>query len=96
MGRPELGCLAVGQAADFFAVDARSIELVGAVHDPQHLLTKVGLGRPVDITVINGKLVWKDGELTNIDEGKAAHEADQVFQKVIYQSKRMEVLRKMV
>lgn len=91
--RPELGSLAVGQAADFFAIDSTRIELVGATHDPALIPVKVGYGRQVDLTVINGKVVWKDDSFTRFDEAEAARAAEQVFNRVIHESPTMHALR---
>ena len=92
--RPELGSLAPGQAADFFAIDSTAIELVGASHDPELLLVKVAYGKEVDLTVINGRVVWnKTSGFTGFDEHAAAAAADKVFRKIIYNSPPLQSLR---
>lgn len=68
LGRPELGWLGAEQAADFFAVDLQKLEFVGATHDLYNLLPKVGYTGTVDMTVINGRVVYQDGELKFVDE----------------------------
>ncbi|MES2603538.1 MAG: amidohydrolase [Pseudomonadota bacterium] len=93
--RPRLGSLGVGQAADFFAIDSTSIEMVGATHDPELLLVKLGYGREVDLTVINGRVVWTSAAgFTRFDEREAAVAADKVFRNIIYNSPPLETLRK--
>ncbi|MGV6816822.1 MAG: amidohydrolase [Thiotrichales bacterium] len=87
LNRPELGSLAAGQAADFFAIDASAIELVGAAHDPLHLLVKVGSSAPTAFTVINGKIVWRDGAFTRFDESEAARAAERAFHHLLEKSK---------
>lgn len=72
LNRPDLGALAVGRAADFFAVDLNRIEYIGANHDPRSLPAKVGFSGPVDMTVINGKVVWRNGEFPGLDEMELA------------------------
>jgi hydroxyatrazine ethylaminohydrolase len=94
LNRPELGSLAIGQAADFFAMDLSDIDFVGAAHDPALLPIKTGFGKPVDLTVINGKVVWQNGEFTQFDEFEAAYSANTVFNQVIHQSPTMQSLRK--
>lgn len=91
--RPKLGSLAPGQAADFFALDVSRIELVGAAHDPVLLPVKTGLGREVDLTVINGRVVWHNGAFTTFDEEAAAAAATTVFNRVIYNSAPLQTLR---
>ena len=39
------------------------------------MLGTVGFKGPVDATVVNGRVVVKDGRLTGIDEEKAVREA---------------------
>jgi cytosine/adenosine deaminase-related metal-dependent hydrolase len=78
LGRSDIGRLAVGACADFFLVDARRLELVGAVSDPGSVLGTVGLRGAVDYTVVNGRIVVRDGHLVNVDEGRLAEEAGRV------------------
>ena len=86
LNRPELGSLAVGQAADFFCVDLDQLEHVGARHDPLSLPAKVGLAGPVTMTVINGRPVWRNGEFPGLDEQQMLADAEAVFHGVIYES----------
>ena len=39
------------------------------------MLGTVGFKGPVDATVVNGRVVVKDGRLTGVDEGEAVREA---------------------
>ena len=67
-----IGTLAPGKAADFFLIDTRKIEFAGALFDDAALPASVGIGRHVDMTVVVGKVVVKDGKLVNIDEERIA------------------------
>lgn len=66
LGRPELGQLAVGKAADFFAIRKRRLELAGASFDVKNMLATVGIKAPVDFTVVNGKILFSQGELLDV------------------------------
>lgn len=66
LGRPELGQLAVGKAADFFAIQKRRLELAGASFDVKNMLATVGIKAPVDFTVVNGKILFSQGELLDV------------------------------
>ena len=68
LGREELGHLAEGMAADFFAISLDRIELVGGQYDPKSLLSCIGFKGAVDYTVVNGKVVVEQGRLVNVDE----------------------------
>ncbi|RKX89010.1 MAG: amidohydrolase, partial [Spirochaetes bacterium] len=78
LGRPDLGSLEPGKAADLFMIDAQALELAGAVHDPANLLPRVAVTGPVALTMINGKVVWENGELTGVDERALFHAAEAV------------------
>jgi len=79
LGRDDIGSLETGKAADFFLVNTKRFELVGAMVDPKSVLATVGLKGAVDYTVINGKIVVKQGHLMTIEEEKIQYEADQCF-----------------
>jgi len=83
LGRTDLGSLEVGKAADLFMVDTDKLEFAGALHDPKNFLARVGVTGPVWMTMINGKIVYKDGELAGIDEEKLAAEGEEVCTRVI-------------
>jgi cytosine/adenosine deaminase-related metal-dependent hydrolase len=75
LGRSDIGSLQAGKCADFFLIDSRRLDLTGADIDPGALLASVGYHRPVDATVVGGKIVVRGGRLTGIDEEKTAAEA---------------------
>jgi cytosine/adenosine deaminase-related metal-dependent hydrolase len=75
LGREDIGSLEPGKAGDLFLVRRDRLELVGADLDVKSMLGTVGLKGPVDATVVNGRVVVKDGRLTGLDEEKAVREA---------------------
>lgn len=82
--RTELGYLAQGQAADLFLLDTRKFEYVGTLHDPASLIAKVGISTPVDLTMINGRIVWAAGEFPGLDEQAMVTEAQAHVERVVY------------
>ena len=68
LGRRDIGRLAPGMAADLFAIDTRRLDYVGTRHDPASLIAKVGVGMAVDLTMVNGRIVWQDGQFPGLDE----------------------------
>ena len=76
LGRDDIGQIAVGMAADFFMIDMRRIELVGAQFDPRSMLGTVGFKGSVDYTVVNGQIVVKDGRLALADEAEITAKAN--------------------
>ena len=56
-------------------MDSRRLELVGGEYSPADVLGTVGLRGPVDCTVVNGRIVVREGHLVTIDEEKIAADA---------------------
>ncbi len=84
LNRNDIGSLERGKAADMFLLDVNKLEYAGTLHDPAALPVKVGISEPVTMTIINGKIVYKDGKLTGIDEEQTFQKAQKVCEKVIY------------
>ena len=78
LGREDIGALEVGRRADFFLVDRRRLELAGAGASPADVLGTVGLRGPVDCTVVEGRMVVREGHLTTMDELAISEEANRV------------------
>lgn len=86
LGRSDIGSLEVGKAADLFMINVDLLDCVGALMDPMSFLGTVGYTRPVELTMVNGKVIWKDGRLQGIDEDKikvaARAEVKKVYDKI--------------
>jgi len=78
-----IGSLEVGKAADLFLIDARRLEFGGALFDDMALPIVTGLTRPVDMTIVGGKVVVADGRLVGIDEELAAERAQAAAQRLV-------------
>ena len=57
--------------------------MISTLHDPKNLLARTGVTGYVDLTMVNGKVVFRDGELTGVDERKLAREGEEVCTKVL-------------
>ena len=69
LGRDDIGALAPGMAADFIGYRLERLDFAGAQHDP--LAALVFCTPPkVDLSVINGKVRVKDGEIVGLDLGR--------------------------
>jgi len=75
LGRSDIGYLAEGMAADFFAVREDRLELAGASFDVSGMLSTVGLCGGVDLTVVNGEVLIQDGRILKHDEQTLARNA---------------------
>jgi 8-oxoguanine deaminase len=68
LGRDDIGALAPGMAADFVSFDLRAYGFAGALHDPVAALVFCAPSK-VSTSVIDGKVVVRDGHLTTVDLG---------------------------
>jgi cytosine/adenosine deaminase-related metal-dependent hydrolase len=68
LGRDDIGALAPGMAADFVAFDLRQPAFAGALHDPVAALVFCSPSH-VSLSVINGKVVVREGRLTTLELG---------------------------
>lgn len=66
LNRDDIGSLAPDKAADFAAFDLRRVGLAGALHDPVSALVFCAPGE-VALSVINGRIVVRDGRITTLD-----------------------------
>ncbi len=70
LGRDDLGMLAPGKAADIIGVNLHTLAMAGAaVHDPLAALLLCTVDR-VDLSVINGRVVVREGKLQTLDLGQ--------------------------
>lgn len=83
LGRPDLGSLEPEKAADLFMIDAGVLELTGTLHDPCNLLARTGVTGTVDVTMINGKVVFSNGHLHGIDERDLARRGEEVCTRIL-------------
>ncbi len=82
LGRPELGQLGPGRAADLFALDLNRIQFVGSLHDPANIIPRIGYTEQVDFTMVNGKMVFRGGELLLVNEEELKQKADASQQRI--------------
>jgi 8-oxoguanine deaminase len=66
LNRDDIGALAPGMAADFIAFRLDAISFAGALHDPLAALLFCASPQ-VDMSVINGRVVVKDGVLLTVE-----------------------------
>jgi hypothetical protein len=72
-----------GACADFFAVRLDRLDYAGGmVHDP---VSAVVFCQPVrvDLTVVGGKVIVKDGQLVTVDEGKLIERHNQAARRLL-------------
>jgi len=83
LNQPEIGSIEEGKAADMFLVSTKRLGFAGGLSDAVSALVNSGDSQIVDMTIVNGKIVVRDGRLTNINEEKLTEKANQISQKMI-------------
>jgi cytosine/adenosine deaminase-related metal-dependent hydrolase len=68
LGRDDIGSLAPGKCADFFAVNLNRLAYAGGLHDPV-AATVFCAPQNADYTVVNGRFVVKEGQVATVDMG---------------------------
>ena len=83
LNQPEIGSIEEGKAADMFLVSTKRLGFAGGLSDAVSALVNSGDSQIVDMTIVNGKIVVRDGRLTNTNEEKLIEKANQISQKMI-------------
>lgn len=76
LGRDDIGSLQPGMAADLFLIRENRPEWTGAMLDPGAALATIGYRGSVDTTIVNGRVVVRDGRLVSCDEESLAKKAE--------------------
>ncbi len=83
LNQPEIGSIEEGKAADMFLINTKRLGFAGGLSDSVSALVTSGDSQIVDITIVNGKIVVRDGRLVTIDEKKLIEKANKISQKMI-------------
>lgn len=82
LGRDDIGALAAGMAADFIGYRLERLDFAGALHDP--LAALVFCTPPkVDLSVINGRVRVKEGEIIGLDTAALTRRHNAISQKML-------------
>jgi cytosine/adenosine deaminase-related metal-dependent hydrolase len=83
LGRDDIGSLEPGKAADFVGVNLNSLSMAGgAVHDPMAALLLCTIDR-VDLSVINGRVIVRDGRLLTIDVARLVERHNRIAEEMV-------------
>lgn len=78
LGRKDIGSIEVGKVGDCFLLDINRVEFSGTLDDPASLIATCGVNRPVDMTIVAGKIIYADNKLLNVDEEKIIYDANKM------------------
>jgi cytosine/adenosine deaminase-related metal-dependent hydrolase len=78
-----LGQIAEGMGADLALFDLSHFQYAGALSDPVAAIVFCGYNHQVTHTIVNGKVVVRNGTLTDFDEGELVSKFNQIAHKLI-------------
>lgn len=76
LGRRDIGSIEPGKAADLSVFDVSGLEFAGSGADPLASLLFCGASHRARYTIVNGRIVVKDGRLVSVDESGLARRAN--------------------
>jgi cytosine/adenosine deaminase-related metal-dependent hydrolase len=82
LGRDDIGSLAPGKCADFFALNLNRLDYAGALHDPV-AAALLCTPQTTDYTVINGRPVVREGQVTTVELGRVIERHNQIARKMV-------------
>jgi 8-oxoguanine deaminase len=82
LGRNDIGSLAPGKCADFFALNLNRLDYAGALHDPVAAIIFCA-PQKADYTVIQGRFVVKTGEVLTVDVGRVVEAHNRIAQTML-------------
>lgn len=83
LGRNDIGSLEAGKCADFYAINLNTLDYAGgAVHDPVSAVIFCH-PRNVDYTVVGGKFVVRNGQVTTIDTNRLVEKHNQAARRLL-------------
>ena len=82
----EIGSLEVGKAADIVLVDLDRIDFAGALSDPLAAIVFAGISHRVHTSIVNGRIVVRDGHLATADEEEISRRARSLSARMLRQA----------
>jgi 8-oxoguanine deaminase len=83
LGFSGIGRLEEGYAADLALFDVMGIEYAGSLSDPTAALLFAGISHRADYTIVNGRVVVREGRLTGFDEDELAKKAREISNRLV-------------
>lgn len=82
LGREDIGSLAPGKCADLFAINLNRLDYAGALHDPV-AAALLCAPQTVDINIVGGSIIVKDGKLVTIDVPNLVEKHNQAAHRLV-------------
>jgi cytosine/adenosine deaminase-related metal-dependent hydrolase len=82
LGRTDIGQIAPGCRADIAAFSLNRVDYAGGVTDPIGSLLMAGAWSRAALTMVDGRVLVRDGNLTGHDENSIVEEANQASRRM--------------
>lgn len=83
LARDDIGAIEIGKCADVAAFDIRRVAYSGALADPLGGLLMCGSDASAALTVVNGNVVVRRGQLLNVDEARVIEETNRIADRML-------------
>lgn len=83
LGRTDIGSIEEGKAADIAIFELDRLEYTGALSDPLAALIFSGINHQADMTIVNGKILVRDGKLTSVDEREIIENGNRISKRML-------------
>ncbi len=82
LGRADIGALAPGKCADFFAINLKRLDYAGAWHDPV-AATVFCAPQNADYTYVHGRAVVKEGQVVTVEMGRVIEQHNRIARQMV-------------
>ncbi len=82
LGRDDIGTIKEGMCADIVGIDISDISHAGSLHDYLASIVLCGSNHNVHLTIVNGKVVVRDGRLLTVDEDEVVRKANEAAKRI--------------
>lgn len=83
LGQPEIGRIRPGAAADLAMFRLDRIDYAGAMTDPASAILFCGSGPRTEMTMVNGRILVRSGQLVDTDEEDLFHRANRITEQML-------------
>ncbi len=82
LGFPDLGTVEEGRGADLILIDLDQLQYAGALADPVAAVVFTGYRHEVAYSIVNGRVVVREGHLVTVDEEEVRQEANRIARRL--------------
>ena len=92
LGRDDIGVIAPARRADIAAFSLRRVDYAGGVTDPLGALLMAGSWSRASLTMVDGRVVVRDGKLVSKDEPRIVEDANESSRRMLAAAGRAELI----